>query len=386
MIVLQNRGSISSRSPARKNVSRMKITDIRACQPRTPESPDDWRTSLGQILIAVDTDSGLTGYGVGGGGFAGIHVAQTVLRDLLIGKDPANIETLWREMYEGTLAFGQKGLVVMTISGIDLALWDLKGRAEGVPVYDLLGGRQHRRMPTYITVWDNAALSEVVNDGFRGFKLHLESLADLACPVDEFAPAIVEQLCASRQIIGPERALMADAWMKWDREQTSAVISCITSENLALEWLEEPLPVDDEAGYAQLVRSSPIPIAGGEHEYTLAGFRHLVENRLHTVLQPDVCWCGGLTELVRIYELAARHGIRVCPHRGSEVWSLHAMAALDPQPLAESGRHWMDWVTGQPPVVDGWIEVGDQPGLGIHIDEDSLDPLPTPAYDDWRRA
>ncbi|MFP6765186.1 MAG: mandelate racemase/muconate lactonizing enzyme family protein [Planctomycetaceae bacterium] len=363
----------------------MKITDIRACQPRTPESPDDWRTSLGQILIAVDTDSGLTGYGVGGGGFAGIHVARTVLRDLLIGKDPNHIATLWREMYDGTLAFGQKGLVVMTISGIDLALWDLKGKTEGVPVYDLLGGRQHQRLPTYITVWDNAALSEIVDDGYHGFKLHLESLADLACPVDEFAPAIVEQLCASRQMIGPERVLMADAWMKWNRKQTAAVISRITAEDLTLEWLEEPLPVDDEAGYAELVRSSPLPIAGGEHEYTLAGFRHLIENRLHTVLQPDVCWCGGLTELVRIYELAAQHGIRVCPHRGSEIWSLHAMAALDPQPLAESGRHWMNWVAGQPPIVNGWIEVGDEPGFGIHIDEQSLDPVPTPVYDHWQQ-
>ena len=101
----------------------MKIKDVRACQPVTPKSPDDWRTTVGQILVAVDTDAGLTGYGVGGGGFAGIHVVRTVLRDLLLGRNPAEIATLWREMYDDTLAFGQKGLVVMAISGIDLALW-----------------------------------------------------------------------------------------------------------------------------------------------------------------------------------------------------------------------------------------------------------------------
>lgn len=364
----------------------MKITDVRACQPVTPNSPDDWRTSLGQILVAVDTDAGLTGYGVGGGGFAGIHVVRTVLRDLLIGKNPAEIESLWRQMYDGTLAFGQKGLVVMAISGIDLALWDLRGQAEGVPVYDLLGGARCRRMPTYITVWDNAALRKVVDSGYRGFKLHMESLADLSVSVDEFAPVIVDQLKTSREIIGPESALMGDAWMKWGLTQTRAVIAGVGEAGLVLEWLEEPLPVHDEAGYAELVQKSPIPIAGGEHEYTVAGFRHLVEKKLHSVLQPDVCWCGGLSELVRIYEMAARHGVRVCPHRGSEIWSLHAMAALDPNPLAESGRHWMDWVGGQPPIVDGFIEIEDRPGLGIILDEDSLQTMPTPDYDQWRSA
>jgi L-rhamnonate dehydratase len=364
----------------------MKITDVRACQPVTAKSPDDWRTTVGQILVAVDTDAGLTGYGVGGGGFAGIHVVRTVLRDLLLGRNPAEIATLWREMYDSTLAFGQKGLVVMAISGIDLALWDLHGKAEGVPVYDLLGGAEHRRMPTYITVWDNNALRQVVDDGYRGFKLHMECLADLSVSVDEFAPVIVDQLKTSREIIGPETALMGDAWMKWDMPQTQAVIEGVGKSGLVMEWLEEPLPVDDEAGYAQLVEESPIPIAGGEHEYTVAGFQHLVEKKLHTVLQPDVCWCGGLTELVRIYEMAAEHGVRVCPHRGSEIWSLHAMAALDPEPLAESGRHWMDWVGGQPPIVDGFIEVEDRLGLGIVLDESSLVTMTTPIYDDWRRA
>ena len=164
------------------------------------------------------------------------------------------------------------------------------------------------------------------------------------------------------------------------------MIEGVGESGLVMEWLEEPLPVDDEAGYAQLVEESPIPIAGGEHEYTVAGFRHLVEKKLHTVLQPDVCWCGGLTELVRIYEMAAEHGVRVCPHRGSEIWSLHAMAALDPEPLAESGRHWMDWVGGQPPIVDGFIEIEDRPGLGVVLDESSLVTMTTPVYDDWRRA
>jgi len=105
----------------------MKITDVRALQPVGENSPQDWRTSLGQILVAVDTDCGITGYGVGGGGLAGIHVVKTVLRDLLIGRKPEEITQLWNEMYQTTLAFGRKGIAIMAISGVDLALWDLRG-------------------------------------------------------------------------------------------------------------------------------------------------------------------------------------------------------------------------------------------------------------------
>ncbi|NQV25593.1 MAG: mandelate racemase/muconate lactonizing enzyme family protein, partial [Rhodopirellula sp.] len=262
----------------------MKITDVRACQPVTPTSPDDWRTSIGQILVAVDTDSGVTGYGVGGGGFAGIHVVRTVLRDVLLGKDPSQIETLWQQMFDSTLAYGQKGLVLMALSGVDLALWDLRGRAENTSVCDLLGGARQRRLPTYITVWDNDALDEVAASSHQGFKLHLGGhRSEQDDSTDAFTDRIAEQLTRARSAIGPDRELMADAWMKWNLEETQAVISRIADLNLS--WLEEPLPVHDEAGYAELVRTSPVPIAGGEHEYTSAGFKHLAEQRLHTVLQ-----------------------------------------------------------------------------------------------------
>ncbi len=108
----------------------MKITDVRTQQPIADNSPPDWRTSMGQILVAVDTDMGLTGFGVGGGGQAGMHVIRSVLRDVLLGQNPEQIEELWQAMYEATLAFGRKGIAIMALSGVDLALWDLKGKAE----------------------------------------------------------------------------------------------------------------------------------------------------------------------------------------------------------------------------------------------------------------
>jgi L-rhamnonate dehydratase len=355
----------------------VKITNVRACQPVTETSPDDWRTSIGQILVAVDTDCGVTGYGVGGGGFAGIHLVQTVLRDVLLGRNPDQIEELWSEVYDATLAFGQKGIVLMAMSGVDLALWDVRGRAEKQSVTELLGGAKQTRLPTYITVWDYEALAKVADRPHRGFKLHLGEQAPQDESIDEFADRIAGELREARRLIGPERELMADAWMKWSRPAAQAVIERIADVNLS--WLEEPLPLDDEAGYEALVGLGTVPIAGGEHEYTSAAFRKLVDRRLHSVLQPDVNWVGGLTELIRIYELAAEHDdIRVCPHRGAEIWSLPALAALDPEPLAESGRPWMTWVNGQPPIVDGWIEIPDRPGFGLDIDEAALRICPTP--------
>src|SRR5947207_15601908 len=107
----------------------MKIREVRAVQPLAPTSPPDWRTSLGQILVAIDTDAGLTGYGVGGGGLAGVHVVRTVLRELLLGHGPGPIESLWRTMYDATLPFGRKGIAIMALGGVDLALWGLHGQS-----------------------------------------------------------------------------------------------------------------------------------------------------------------------------------------------------------------------------------------------------------------
>jgi L-rhamnonate dehydratase len=160
---------------------------------------------------------------------------------------------------------------------------------------------------------------------------------------------------------------MVDAWMKWDVAFTLRLAE--RAAPFRLDWIEEPLPPDDLAGYAELVRRAPIPIAGGEHEFTAAAFEDLIQRRLHHVIQPDVCWCGGMTELVKIYRIARNHGVRVCPHRGGEIWALHALAALDPEPLAESGRPWLTWVGGQPPILGGHIDVPTAPGFGVAIDE-----------------
>lgn len=341
----------------------MKITNIDATQPIAANSPPDWRTTCGQILVVIETDTDLTGYGVGGGGIAGIHVVNTVLRDLLLNRNPVSVEQLWDEMYAATLAFGRKGLAIMAISGVDLALWDLRGKAAGVPVAKCLGSpyanaRIGQPLPTYRTVWGDLPPEDVAE--YTAFKLHIPYR-----PPAERVDETVRAVSAARSLIGPDCPLMIDVWMRWDIASTLEVATALQRYNV--DWIEEPLSPDDLAGYAELAEKSPIPIAGGEHEFTAIGFEPLISQRLHHVLQPDVCWCGGMTELVKIYHAAQSAGLRVCPHRGAEVWALHAIAALDANPLAESGRPWMTWVGNQPLIEHAHITLPDTPGFGVEF-------------------
>lgn len=343
----------------------MRIADLRTWQPIAPNSPPDWRTSLGQIAVRIETDDGLTGYGVGGGGAAGRLVIDSVLRPLLIGREPDAVESLWEEMYAATLPFGRKGIAIMALSGVDLALWDLRARRRSQSIAELLGGARGATAPVYTTVWDtvdDVTASGAGPGGLGPVKLHVR-IADTHDPVGD----VVNRVAAARRALGPERELMIDAWMKWSVDLTLRIAERI--EPLGIGWLEEPLSPDDLVGYERLTRACSIPIAGGEHEFTAAAFQELIDRRLHAVLQPDVCWVGGLTELVKIYRMANPAGVRVIPHRGCEVWALHAIAALDPAPLAESGRPWMSWVSGQPPVQGGQITAPGGAGFGVTLEE-----------------
>jgi L-alanine-DL-glutamate epimerase-like enolase superfamily enzyme len=263
-------------------------------------------------------------------------------------------------MYNATLPFGRKGIAIMALSGVDLAMWDLRAKAAGKPVAEVLGGRTGQEIPTYSTVWDDVDPQTAA--GMQAVKLHVhpENQCDLVGEV-------VWRTEAAREAIGPHRELMIDAWMEWDVDTTLAIAERV--QPLGIGWIEEPLPADDLTGYAELCRHSPIPIAGGEHEFTAIGFRELIERRLHHVLQPEACWCGGMTEMVKIYRMAHAAGLRVVPHRGAEVWGLHAITALDPAPLAESGRPWMTWVRGQPEMEGGRIQLGAAPGFGVDFDD-----------------
>ena len=335
----------------------MTVTGVRALVPRGTDEPRDWRTAMAHIAVLVETDSGLTGLGVGGGGRAGVHVVDTVLREVLVGRDPADIEGLWGQMYRATLPFGRKGLAVMALSGVDLALWDLAGKVAGRPVYELLGGLRHPVIPAYASIgWE---VTDEAERGFRHVKLHMPR------PSPGMA-ANVAVVRRARERLGPDVRLYTDAFLAWDVEETLRLAGAFVPHGVA--WIEEPLSPDDLDGYAELVRRSPIPIAGGEHEYGVHGFREVLDRRAHTILQPDACWYGGLTPLRKIFALAAEHGAWVVPHRGAEVWGLHAIAALGDRPLAESGRPWVTWLCGAPAIEGGVVRPTDAPGFGVELD------------------
>jgi L-alanine-DL-glutamate epimerase-like enolase superfamily enzyme len=339
----------------------MKITDVRARQPEASHSPGGWRASMGQISVAVDTDSGLTGYGIGGGGAAGIHVIEQELRPLLLGADGTDVEGLWEAMYRASLAYGRKGLTIMAISGVDLALWDLRGKDAARPIAALLSDTPAQDMPAYSTTSvDGVAVA--VGAGFGAVKVGGIGRLDPQTQTDE----IVDLLGQARRQVGDDLQLMTDAGMGW-RDREAALRVCERLAELELVWLEEPLPADDLEGYAWLVQRSPVPIAAGEHEFTARGFAELMARGCHHIYQPDICWCGGLTQVVEIYRLARAHEVRVCPHRGSEVWGIHAIAALDPEPLAESGRPWMEWVGGGQ-ISDGRARWTAAAGFGVELD------------------
>jgi len=342
----------------------MRITKLRAVQPPTPGSPSDWRTQLGQIVVEVQADNGLSGLGVGGGGAAGIHVVETVLRDVVVGREFEAAEAIHADMCRHTAFYGRKGLVVMALSGVDLALWDLRGKAEGLPVAKLLHPAvdTSRSLPTYATVFDDEDAEQALAVGHRAIKLHVERFGNRPNP-DDIA-ALVKRV---RERLGAKAQVMIDAFALWDVSTSLRVAAAIAPYDVS--WLEEPIPPDDLAGYADLSQQSPVPIAGGEHEYLAAGFQELIARKLHSVLQPDINWCGGLTTLIEIYRLAKQAGIRVCPHRGCEPFALAAIAALDADPLAESGRTWFTCLRGAPEIQQGTIRLSDQPGFGVSVDD-----------------
>lgn len=339
----------------------MKITDVRAMVPRGTNEPRDWRTAMAQIAVVVETDGGISGLGVGGGGLAGIHIIDTVLRGVLIGAEPSDIEGLWEKMYRATLPFGRKGLPIMALSGVDLALWDLAGKAAGKPVYELLGGLKNPVMPAYASI--GSVVTDEAERGFKHVKLHMPRPS----PGHEENVAVVRR---ARETLGPEIKLYTDSFLAWTLEETLRLADAFVE--YGVEWIEEPLSPDDLDGHAELVRRSPIPIAGGEHEYNEIGFRELLRRKALTVWQPDACWCGGMTQLRNIVALGQEAGIWVVPHRGVEVWGLHAIAALSDNPLAESGRPWVTWLRGQPTIEDGLIKPSDAPGFGVELDPASI--------------
>jgi L-rhamnonate dehydratase len=348
----------------------MKITDVRAIYPRYRQPLRAWRSRLWQIVVRIETDAGVTGYGYGGGGEAALPIINGHFRELLLDRtveSAADIATIWDDLYAASIPYGRKGVAIMALSGVDLALWDLLGRAERVPVYQLLGGRRKERVRAYATGPDSAWYAEL---GYTAHKLSHQWKS----PAD--SDRAVAMAARARSLFGPDAPLMFDCYMSWDAQTTREMAARLAEFNIV--WFEDvttPEQLAEQAALREEIR--PIKLAGGEHEFTHYGFAELARSQALDIWQPDITWCGGITAGLRILDVARRARVPVIPHRGGEVWGLHFILATDCENWAERNpgrRHeshdhlWLD----QPEADAGYLTATDAPGFGVRVNEELL--------------
>ena len=341
-------------------------------------------TFHGWLLVEIFTDDGLVG--IGNAALAPQVTKQVIdlyLKPLLIGQDPWNLEQLWQHMYRKTMAFGRKGIAMVAISAVDIALWDILGKSANQPVYRLLGGRTKTRIPVYASRLYSAELSELAEeasrykqDGYQAMKLRFGwGPADGARGIQRN----LDLVRTVREVVGDETDLMADAYMGWTLDYAKRILPLL--EPFHLRWLEEPIIPDDIRGYAELKSYGRVPIAAGEHEFTLYGFRELLEAKALDCIQFDTNRVGGLTQARKIASLAEAHSIPVIPHAG-QMHNYHLVMASFNSPMAEYfpvvdvevGNELFWYIfDGEPRATDGSIDLDDnRPGLGLTINESGL--------------
>jgi L-alanine-DL-glutamate epimerase-like enolase superfamily enzyme len=327
------------------------------------------------VFLEIETDEAVTGL-AGPIGHEVAYIINQQFRGLLIGEDPRATERIWDKMYR-LAVHGRKGATMMAISAVDCALWDLKGRWLGQPVYRLLGGPVRTALPAYASMLgysiepEMAAqrAREVAAQGYTAMKWFPRG-----GPADGRSGMArnVGLMQALREAVGPDVDIMLDAWMSWNVPYTLAVADRIA--DYQPRWIEEPVMPDMIAACAEIRRRSPVPTATGEHEYTRWGLKQLMDAGAADVLQPDTYWAGGITEMQKICAVASTYDLPVIPHGHSVPANVHLSAALPTLsvPFVEFLVKWnqiLQFFWKEPLVpVDGMVTVPDRPGMGMEID------------------
>jgi D-galactarolactone cycloisomerase len=371
----------------------MKITDIRthvleAALSQPFAYSRAWYDTRTAMVVEIETDQGLIGWGECYGP-ARINAAVVkAMAPWLIGEDPLRTDFLWQTIYSRLRDHGQKGAVIEGLSGIDIALWDIKGKYFGVPVHRLLGGPLRTEVQAYATGlyrrksgdplrYLAEEASGYVADGFKAVKLKVGFGVEEDVAVTR----------AVRQAIGPDIALMIDANHAYDTVAAIRLGRMIEPHDIG--WFEEPVTPENVAGYKAIKAAISIPIAGGECEFTRFGFRALLVSRAIDIIQPDTCAAGGLSECKKIADMAEAFGIRYNPH----VWGTGIAIAASLQLLAVLPAHTPLSLAPVEPMLEfdrtehpirqsllvqpiehtkGIVRVPDGPGLGIEVDRDAL--------------
>lgn len=376
----------------------MKISDVKVYPLRSRlEQPfafsQWWVTHRSATIVEVVTDEGVSGWGEAlcHGVQAPEIAAATVesaLKPILLGADASAIEPLWFRMYHRTRDYGTKGAIIGAISAVDIALWDIAGKVLGQPVHRLLGGAFRTRVQAYATgFYRISGQGEAprlareaeghLRDGFRAMKVKV----GFGIQDD------IKVVRAVREVVGDDITLMIDSNHAYGVREAIQLGQSL--EDLQLRWYEEPVVPEDIAGYVQVKNAVRIPIAGGEAEYSVMGFRELLGRRALDIAQPDICHAGGFTACKHIAALAYAYGVQINPH----VWgtaigqaaSLHLLAATPvahhslfaQEPLFEydCSAHPFRTQLVEDPIrqKDGWVEVPTGSGLGIEVNRSVLD-------------
>ena len=339
------------------------------------------------VLVEVECSDGTVGWGECLGPARPNAAVVAAYAGWMIGQNPLETERHWATLYNALRDQGQRGLTVTALSGIDMALWDIKGKVLGQPVSVLLGGRWRESVRAYATgsfkrdgvdrVSDNA--QEMAQRRAEGFH---------ACKI-KIGFGLAEDLAvirAVREAIGSDMRLMIDA--NHGYTVTEAIRLGRAAADYDIDWFEEPVVPEQLAAYAQVRAGQPIPVAGGETWHTRWGHWQAIQAGAVDILQPDIAGCGGLSEAVKIASLATLHGVRIVPH----VWGtgVHIAAALqfvaamvpDPvrvnpiEPIMEFDRTHNPFrqavLTRPIEAVDGVVAIPDGPGLGIEVNRDAL--------------
>lgn len=302
--------------------------------PKYKEKRSSWGIGvLGAIVVEIETEEGVVGVATGSGGMPAAWLIKHHFARFVVGEDARNINRIWDEMFRASLPYGRKGLPLMAVSAVDLALWDLVGKVRNEPVYNLIGGMSRDEISFYCTSPEPTAVKSM---GFWGAKVPLPH-----SPFDgeEGLRENVDFLKRHRIAVGPDFPLMVDCYMSLNVPYAIQLAEACKMINIA--WWEEVLPPDDVEGYRQIRQAHPtLKWTTGEHEYSRYGFRRLIEERLLDILQPDVMWVGGLTETLRIAAHASAYDIPIVPH-GSGPYSYHFIAS-------QTGPAFCEYVAASP--------------------------------------
>jgi L-alanine-DL-glutamate epimerase-like enolase superfamily enzyme len=330
-------------------------------------------------LVLVHTDTPHVGIGSAYSHPGMVHqVVKGQLEPLLIGTDPREVEARWEEMYGITRWYGRKGAAMSALGGLDVAFWDLRGKAAGKPVWELLGGTRGT-CPAYASalLWkdDVGQLAEEaaghLTRGFRRMKMRLGR-------TEEHDRAAV---IAVRQVLGNDNDLLTDGSMRYPLAAARRVGEFLAGQRAF--WFEEPFPPEDLDSYAALRGTVGVRLAAGENEFGVQGFREVIRARAVDIVQPDASRCGGLSEVVRVALMAHAAGLSFAPHTWSDAVAVlanaHAVAALPGGLTVEvdqTGNPFIDELLVEPlSVKDGQLSLGRKPGLGVELNPAVVDRL-----------